>query len=275
MAVKSIHRRSSCVNVHAVSCGHFTLPEHQFVKPSTLEARRTVPSLAFLIQHKDNSGRTTRILFDLGLRRDLKRYPTPIQRHTENRRPITTGPDVVRRLARGRLRPDGIDYVVYSHHDLLPEGRSIELSDPLDDKIYAHDSNSEPATPSFSVPWRLHPTFNLPDTLDIFSDGSVLIVNAQGHLPGYINLFTRTSEQRYMYLSGDVCHDWRLLTGEKQIGDWTDAEGHVCCIHVDREAAETIRRIRRLEDRGVEVVFADDVEWENDPKNSSRFFGAG
>lgn len=77
-----------------------------------------------------------------------------------------------------------------------------------------------------------------------------------------------------MYLGGDACHDRRLLTGEKEIGTWTDAEGVVCCIHADREAAEsTIERIRGLEERGVEVVFAHDVEWEDDPGNRGRFFG--
>lgn len=106
---------AATVSVHALSCGHFTLPEHQFVKPSNLGARRTVPSLAFLIQHKNQTGRVTRILFDLGLRGDLKRYTSPIQKHTENRRPIETSPDVVENLARGGLSPDNIAYIIYSH----------------------------------------------------------------------------------------------------------------------------------------------------------------
>ena len=104
------------VSVHALACGHFTLPEHQFVKPSSLEARRTVPSLAFLIQHKDvKTNKTTRFLFDLGLRRDLKRYPLPIQKHTENRRPYNDRPDITENLARGGLGPNDIDFVIYSH----------------------------------------------------------------------------------------------------------------------------------------------------------------
>lgn len=104
------------VSVHALACGHFTLPEHQFVKPSSLEARRTVPSLAFLIQHKDvKTNKTTRFLFDLGLRRDLKRYPLPIQKHTENRRPYEDRPDITENLARGGLGPNDIDFVIYSH----------------------------------------------------------------------------------------------------------------------------------------------------------------
>lgn len=107
---------TATVSVHALACGHFTLPEHQFVKPSSLEARRTVPSLAFLIQHKDfKTNKMTRFLFDLGLRRDLKRYPLPIQKHTENRRPYKDKPDITENLARGGLGPNDIDFVIYSH----------------------------------------------------------------------------------------------------------------------------------------------------------------
>jgi glyoxylase-like metal-dependent hydrolase (beta-lactamase superfamily II) len=164
--------------------------------------------------------------------------------------------------------------------DLLPPERSVELADPLSDQPHTRDPKSKPGDPDFSTPWRRYRPCALPSvlpcTLDIFGDGSVLIVDAPGHLPGHINLLARTSKQHYMYLGGDTCHDRRLLTGEKQIGEWTDAEGHVCCIHVDREAAEeTIRRIRQLEEKGAEIVFAHDVEWENDAINKGRFFGAG
>lgn len=104
------------VTVHALSAGHLTLPEKFFVYPPNLTARRTVPSLAFLIQHEDPvSARKTRLLFDLGLRRDVKRYPSPLQRHVETRQPLTTEPDVVKSLAKGGLTPNDIDYVIYSH----------------------------------------------------------------------------------------------------------------------------------------------------------------
>ena len=147
------------------------------------------------------------------------------------------------------------------------------MSDPSNDTSYKHRSATATGSLNFDVPWRSRDV--LTQTLDIFNDGSLLVVNAPGHLPGHINLLARTSEDHYIYLGGDACHDRRLLTGEKVIGEWTDAEGHVCCIHVDREQAEeTIRRIRVLEKEGVEVIFAHDVEWENDPANKGRFFGA-
>jgi hypothetical protein len=77
-------------------------------------------------------------------------------------------------------------------------------------------------------------------------------------------------------MAGDACHDRRLLTGAKSIGEWEDVHGQTCCIHADRKGAEqTIERIRVLEKQGVEIIFAHDVEWENDPANKARFFGAG
>ncbi|EKD20927.1 uncharacterized protein L3040_005862 [Drepanopeziza brunnea f. sp. 'multigermtubi'] len=107
---------SAMVTVHALSAGHFSLPEYQFVHPCDEGARNTVPSLAFLIQREDSlTGQTTRIVFDLGVRRDTERYSEPIRKHIETRQPMSTDPDVVKSLAAGGLTPDDIDYVILSH----------------------------------------------------------------------------------------------------------------------------------------------------------------
>jgi glyoxylase-like metal-dependent hydrolase (beta-lactamase superfamily II) len=156
--------------------------------------------------------------------------------------------------------------------DLLPEGRTVELSNPST-AATSELSSTERGTINLEGCWRANGT--LPQTLDVFGDGSLLIVNAPGHLPGHINLLARCSNSHRVYMAGDACHDRRLLTGEKSIGEWEDAHGHVCCIHADRkQAEETIERIRNLEQEGVEIIFAHDIEWENDPANSARFFGA-
>jgi len=104
------------VQVHALSAGHFTLPEAQFVQPSDSTARKTVPSLSFFIRHTSKiTGETTRIVFDLGLRRDTNRYSEPIRRHVATRQPMETYPDVVESLAVGGVKPEDVDYVIYSH----------------------------------------------------------------------------------------------------------------------------------------------------------------
>lgn len=107
---------TATVQVHALSAGHLTLPEKYFVHPASETSRKTVPSLAFLIQHcNSDTGKVTRIVFDLGLRRDIQRYSKDIQRHASTREPISTDPDVVKSLAAGGLGADDIDFVIYSH----------------------------------------------------------------------------------------------------------------------------------------------------------------
>ena len=68
-----------------------------------------------IVHRNQETDQTTRIVFDLGLRRDVKRYSSPIQKHVETRQPMTTLPDVTASLAAGGLTPDDIDYIIYSH----------------------------------------------------------------------------------------------------------------------------------------------------------------
>ncbi|KAK4239523.1 Metallo-hydrolase/oxidoreductase [Achaetomium macrosporum] len=297
------------VQVHALSGGHFTLPEEQFIRPATPGARKTVPSLCFLIEHTGlSTGVKTRIVFDLGLRRDIDRYSQPIRRHIATRQPLTTDPDVVKSLASGGLRPEDIDFIIFSHvhwddvggprdfpsstfvvgngaldvlhgkhhslrgghsffeADLLDPSRTIQLSDPregpdVDSMATSTVASATQSRPDldFLRPWK--PFAGLPATLDLFGDGSLYIVDAPGHLPGHINLLARTAGDGWLYLAGDTCHDRRIL----------DVEGRVCCIHADRgRAEETILRIKSLEQKGVEVIFAHDVEWESKAGNQHR-----
>ncbi|KAK4038861.1 N-acyl homoserine lactonase AttM [Parachaetomium inaequale] len=312
------------VLVYALSAGRFSLPEEQFVKPATSGARKTVPSLCFLIQHTSPSDVTTRILFDLGLRRHIGRYSDPIRRHVATRQPLTTDPDVVKSLKAGGLTPQDVEIVIYSHvretvhwdhvgeprdfpsstfvvgyrsldvldgkgsslrgghsffeADLLDLSRTIQLAAPTE------GTAGNPATSTVSLKRSSSPSVDffqswkpfgcLPSTLDIFGDGSLYIVDAPGHLPGHLNLLARVGCDKWVYLAGDACHDRRIMRGERAIGEWRDDNGYLCCIHEDRvKAEETVKRIRGLEEKGVEVIFAHDVEWESDLRNQDRFFG--
>jgi glyoxylase-like metal-dependent hydrolase (beta-lactamase superfamily II) len=126
----------------------------------------------------------------------------------------------------------------------------------------------------FSQSWTALEESSL-EALDIFQDGTVKIVHSPGHLPGHINLLVRQNPGGQVYLAGDACHDRRIIRKEREIGEWLDTEGHICCVHADKKKAEeTIDKIRRLEEQGIEVIFAHDVEWEEDTKNRSRFWGA-
>lgn len=159
--------------------------------------------------------------------------------------------------------------------DLLPLSRTIELP-PTTGAQEIGSSTSLPSPEAvgsiFKQQWVSHGS--LERVIDIFQDGSVLVVDAPGHLPGHINLLIRTGLSKYTYLAGDACHDRRILRGERAIGEWHDDHGHICCIHADkRQAEKTIDIIRQLESGGIEVILAHDHEWEEKPENQDRFFG--
>lgn len=276
------------VTVHALDAGHLTIPERFFVTPADPDAKRTVPSLSFLIQHKDPvSGEVTRIVFDLGMRRDLSLYPAALESHLASRQPISTQPDPVASLAKGGLSVDDIDYVIFSHVHYDHVGLPSDFNNPktkfivgngaLDllsgktkhdlGKHMVFESDLLPLERTIELPspdasdyqsqndtrfsWRRLASFQ---AIDFFRDGSVYILDAPGHLPGHINLLCRFAPGKFVCLAGDACHDVRLLTGERDIATWTDESGKHCCIHVDIPTAkETLARLRAVTEDGIEL----------------------
>lgn len=301
------------LTIHALSGGSLTLSEKFFITPNDPNANFLVPSLCFLIQHTSATRppKITRLILDLGLRRDLTQYPESLQRHCAGRQPITTDPDVVKSLALGNLTPADIDYVILSHvhydhvgmpsdfssphtkfiigpgaGDLLSGKTVLDIGShsvfetdllPFDRTIELPPTNS----PSSTEPWTWQSFSLFPHTIDLFSDSSLLIVSAPGHLPGHINILApgASSSGRAIYLAGDACHDIRLFSGERSIATWTDDQGRNCCIHADVPTAlETLARLRRVaggEDKElgeVEVVFAHNWEWEVEARRGGRFW---
>ncbi|KAL1985792.1 hypothetical protein VTN96DRAFT_7414 [Rasamsonia emersonii] len=113
------------VTISALEGGHLTLPEKLFVTDADPDKRSTVPSLSFLIQHpnKQNENQNQnqksgfdKIVFDLGIKRDLSAYHPAMHSHIANRQPVLTRPDVADSLRQGGLDPaSDIDYVILSH----------------------------------------------------------------------------------------------------------------------------------------------------------------
>lgn len=322
-------------SVHALSTGSLTLPERFFITPADDTAKKRVPSLSFLVQHTSSAHETTRIVFDLGLRRDISLYPSSLQKHCASRSPMTTQPDAVASLRKGGLSVDDIDFVVFSHvhydhvglpkdftnprtkfivgpdaldllsgktqlnigshsffePDLLPPERTIELPNPpLGSNAVLASTQPLPLKAELAtdtpliLSWSSRPLPGWENTMDIFGDGTIYILNAPGHLPGHINLLVRVSNDpvKFVCLAGDACHDIRLFTGERDIATWTDDTGRQCCIHYDiPRAKQTIARLARLQQEGieidgvraeVEVVFAHNWQWEEDAVKRGRFW---
>ncbi|WPG97727.1 beta-lactamase-like protein [Acrodontium crateriforme] len=281
------------VTVSPMAAGYITLSDHFFVHPAEIGAKRTVPSLAFLITHpgtaafgdNNDSEKPFRLMWDLGLRRAKERYPEVTQKHLEGRAPYDLYPGVAEQLSKGGLDPADVNLVIishvhYDHHgdpedfpqaqfvvgngamNVLKNGvGDIASHQHFDPNLLPMDRSDELSAPT-NLQWK--PMGPFPAVLDLFSDGSVFVIDTPGHLPGHLNLLCRT-EERWICLCGDAFHDRRLLTGEKEIGTWEGPEGNTLCIHLDKEsAAESIRRLQEFEKAAngiVELIAAHEDQW--------------
>jgi glyoxylase-like metal-dependent hydrolase (beta-lactamase superfamily II) len=287
------------VTVHALSAGNLTLPERFFITPSSPTATRTVPSLAFLIQHTSPTrpSKTTRLLFDLGLRRDPSAYSAPIRKHISTRQPMSTSPDVVASLAQGGLTPNDIDCVILSHVHWDHVGMPSDFADPRTNFVVG------------------------PGSLDLLNGTNRTCLGSHSHFEADLLPRDRTIElphadaaprspnktDRNPTASGLNMPPWRALGDSLPhtidlFGDGSlyivHAPGHLpghinvlartsatksvylagdACHDMRLFNEETIGRIRRLAHEGpdggeVEVVFAHSPEWEEKAKEKGRFW---
>jgi glyoxylase-like metal-dependent hydrolase (beta-lactamase superfamily II) len=283
------------VTVSALHGGWFTLPVNLFVAGAAAEDRSFVPSLAFLITHETVGKHKKHILFDLGLRRDTTSLLPQIQEHLLSRQPMSVLPDVCGNLTTAGLAAEKIDQVILSHvhwdHIGTPSDYakaqmfvgfgSLHL---LESGLNGHMSHSHfqhdlfdnldvqqfPDPEAFSGVEAAHPwqTLGGLSLLDIFSDGCMYVINLPGHLPGHIGVLARLGSRRWVILAGDACHDFRLLYGGREIAEWKDTAGNVCCIHTDKaEATKTLEVLRAWKQASsgcgldLDIIFAHDVGW--------------
>ncbi|KAL4952727.1 hypothetical protein BDW69DRAFT_200557 [Aspergillus filifer] len=285
------------VTVSALDAGYLTLPSKFFVSPlspSEETSQCTAPSLSFLSQHFNPcDNKTTRILFDLGIRRSLDDYTETIRKHATTRQPISGVPDTVSSLTNGRLEPKNLDLVVFSHwhwgHIGAPGDYpdSIFLIGPGAVKLISGDSDMRNGSQRHFEKGLLDTSRTIELRDPAASDLDSLDPRTQDHarslfstswtplgpFPATLDFFgdrgPYIDDASYIYLAGDACHDPRLLSGEKEIATWSDPnfQGVTCCIHSDKGAAErTLKWIWDAKEGrtvlgDVEVIYADDEIW--------------
>jgi len=280
------------VELTRLPAGVIHLPLWMFVKDAKKSDIQPCPSMSWLITHP-SSGRN--LVFDLGLPKDITCFTPAVQERLQTLVKIEVDEDVFDGLSTAGLDPSkDIDTVIFSHlhYDHIgnpkPFGPSTKyivgptalslLSGPKSypSDPHAHfDSALLPLDRTLELPpetdtnfWK--PLGPFPSSHDFFSDGSLFIINAPGHLAGHINLLIRTSPDQWIYLAGDSCHDARILHGECETSVYPDPANtaHLKCAHADKEKAEEhLARVRELGSLGVEIVLAHDWRWLEGNKN--------
>ncbi|KAI8931019.1 hypothetical protein NX059_012030 [Plenodomus lindquistii] len=270
------------VTISALHAGYLTLPEKLFVTDADPDRRATVPTLSFLIQHPSTAtpSKPHKLIFDLGLKRDITGYREAQQHHIAQRQPTSVSPDAAESLRKGGLQPEDLDIVMLSHVHWDHVGTPSDFSKaefvvgsgtmyllahgggphypaelfnadelPADrtrelPPVRSEDENMAYARRT-SHAWI--PLAGFPAAIDFFNDGSLYIVDAPGHLTGHVNILARVAPKRWVYLGGDCCHDPRILSGEKGIAMYDDGKGGLRSVHADtKSAAETVTRAARL-----------------------------
>ncbi|KAG2046623.1 hypothetical protein BDR06DRAFT_985516 [Suillus hirtellus] len=236
--------------------------EQVYMYVSALEGGH--PSLAFCLRHSKSD---KRVVFDLGIRRDIKEFaPAATERFLP-----TVKQTVAESLKAGGLgvQPSSVDVVVLSHLDLNHVGdpslfTTAEFVLGEGSKKALADLGSCPNPTAFTsvrVPedrLRSITTLDLnvvigpyPCAMDIFGDGSIWIL-----------------------LGVDSAHHPDLITGAMQIAYRVDPNTcSVTCVHEDKEAAEeNIRRMRSLlEVPRAQVLISHDIYWCQEKKNKDVF----
>ncbi|KAG1793261.1 beta-lactamase-like protein [Suillus plorans] len=272
--------------VSALEGGHMNVPLDLILAGDQPDEPIVCPSLAFFLRHSKSN---KRVVFDLGIRRDIKEFaPAATERFLP-----TVNQTVAESLEAGGVQPSSVDVVVLSHlhwdhvgdpslfttaEFVLGEGSKKALADP-------GSCHNPAAFTSVRVPedrLRFITTLDLnvaigpyPCAMDIFGDGSMYIIDASGHVAGHINILARTSQDgAWILLGADSAHHPDLITGKMQIAYRVDPNTcSVMCVHEDKEAAEeNIRRMRSLlEVPRVQVLISHDIYWYQENKNKDVF----
>lgn len=297
------------VRVSALHGGFVTLPERLFVTDADPDKTATVPSMCFLIEHQAaGSSKTERVVFDLGIKRDLTQYAHGMQGHISKRQPIITSPDTKDSLSKGGLNAaKDIDYVILSHVHwdhigtpsdytgskfivgsgtfyILENGAPHYTKDMMEVEPLPRERTYElPPIPDSKLKdqafanqtqhkWQR--ISSLPHAVDFFGDGSMYLIDSPGHLRGHTNALLQVAPEKWVYLGGDCCHDPRILTGEKDIALYDDGHGSMRSVHSElptaRATIKSIQDFLKLNGDVVEWIVAHDLAWATE--NQHRFF---
>lgn len=168
---------------------------------------------AVLIQHH-----AATLLFDTGLGRqvdsqfeEMPAWDKPLLQYGA----VTPARD---QLDRDGIKIDRIllSHVHWDHASGLVDYPEVPVWAPWEDIEFSHIAVPPAVLPSqfkHKIDWHPYalepePFMGFPDSLDLFGDGSLVLVSLRGHTPGSVGLFLTLDDGRRFFFTGDA--SWRL-----------------------------------------------------------------
>jgi glyoxylase-like metal-dependent hydrolase (beta-lactamase superfamily II) len=179
-----------------------------------LGAEATVSFSAFLVEHGD-----ARVLIDTGLGRridaqydaDMPHWMRPFFSY---RHPVEPARD---QLDRAGLPPVATIVLTHAHWDhasALGDFPEAQVWIAPEEQTYVHEARGggapwpsqvgDPAIQWRTLVWSGGPYESFPHSLDLYGDGTVMLVAMPGHTPGSVGVFVRTTGGRRLFLVGDT-----------------------------------------------------------------------
>ncbi|KAK5046781.1 hypothetical protein LTR84_007135 [Exophiala bonariae] len=261
---------SATVSVFALPTGHLYLPDRWLFEDGSsdmLRDRQYSPDFSFLIKHPKG-----KLLFDLGLRKDLDKNPQVIQSDYKFIAPEVEQ-DAQELLDGGPEQSDSITAVILSHLHFDHTGDCTKF--PNAELVVGPGSRAavtpgwpEAADSPFDGSVLSHPHFRELDyekddweplgpfsrAIDYFGDGSFYLIDAPGHMDGHLGALARTDSDEWIFMGGDCCHHRSLLAGTRPMSV-TVGPGIAPSFHRYPDMARnTIRRVREIEKQGSVLV---------------------
>ncbi|CAH0047343.1 unnamed protein product [Clonostachys solani] len=209
------------VNVSVIdSTANVRCPWGFFVK-NPLPGHETLecPSFVFLVQHP--SGK--RVLFDLGLRKDIEGFPPVIQQGMKGMH-MEAEKDIAQILKdSGKLSLDEIDAIIWSHWhadhtgdpSTFPSSTDLVVGPGFKKAILpGYPANPHGVILESDYSGRELQEVDFSDSIqigefrafDYFNDGSFYLLDSPGHAVGHMSALARTTPSTFILMGGDGCH---------------------------------------------------------------------
>jgi N-acyl homoserine lactone hydrolase len=190
------------LSLHRIDCGEFLLHDDSYLSDTFARAgvSRRLSVNCYLIQHGDDY-----MLWDAGLPGELAggSFDTPEQT-------LALNETIVVQLARLRIRAGQISVLGLSHHHFDHLSQAGDFSDArlamgAEDLAIIRAQHPQSRERQAIAPWLAgqRPLTEIVGDLDIFGDGSVIMLATPGHTPGHHSLLVRLASGPVL-LSGDL-----------------------------------------------------------------------